>query len=99
MLSIMLIALFLLAAMPAFAVAPQATQARTTLLDLSNTTTTTSNSAEGWAFAPHGYNNKPQLTLNSYGKANQHSAPIKLPADTRIVVNGICYLILNLMFF
>ena len=91
-LSIMLIALFLLAAMPALALTPQATQARTTLLDLSNTTTTTSNSTEGWSFAPHGYNNKPQLTLNSYGKANQHSAPIRVPADTRIVVNGTCYI-------
>ena len=71
---------------------PEAQTARTTLLDLSNQTTSTSNTAEGWAFDPHGWNNKPQLTLNSYGKPNQHSAPIKLPADTRVVVNGTCYI-------
>ena len=91
-LSMILIALLLLAAMPALAIEPQASQARTTLLDLSNTTSSTSNSAEGWAFSPRGYNNKPQLTLNSYGKENQHSAPIIVPKDTRIVVNGDCYI-------
>lgn len=91
-LAVLLTALIVLAAMPAFAVLPQATQARTTLLDLSNTTTAASSSAEGWSFAPRGYNNKPQLTLNSYGKANQHSAPIIVPKDTRIVVNGDCYI-------
>lgn len=75
-----------------FNAVPEAQTARTTLLDLSNQTTSISNTAEGWAFNPHGYENGPQLTLNSYGRADQHSAPIVLPRDTRVVVNGTCYI-------
>lgn len=96
-LSAVLILVLLSPCLPAAAKAlpctePEAQTARTTLLDLSNQTTAISNTAEGWAFDPHGYNNNPQLTLNSYGSANQHSAPISLPRDTRVLVNGTCYI-------
>ena len=96
-LSAMLLAVLLLAAvMPQTAFGsspvPAAQTARTTLLDLTNQTTSVSNSAEGWSFNPTGYNGNPQLTLNSYGTASQHSAPISLPANSRVVVNGSCYI-------
>lgn len=84
--------LMLLLCLPALAVEPQASRARTTLLDLSNTTTSTSSAAEGWSFDPTGNNGDPQLTLNSYGLANAHSAPIKLPKNATVVVNGVCYI-------
>ncbi|MBO4848789.1 MAG: dockerin type I repeat-containing protein [Clostridia bacterium] len=84
--------LLLLAVYPASAMQPAATVARTTLLDLSNAASASSSAAEGWAFDPTGYNGYPQLTLNSYGKANQHSAPIKLPPNCRVLVNGTNYI-------
>ena len=92
--SIILILSLTLFCVPALAFEdePAERSARTTLLDLTNQTTSTSNSAEGWSFDPHGYNNKPQLTLNSYGTASQHSAPIILPKDSRVLVNGNCYI-------
>lgn len=71
---------------------PKAQRARTALLDLSSQTTSVSNSSEGWSFDPRGNAGKPLLTLTAYGTASQHSAPIKLPKDTRVVVNGACYI-------
>ena len=91
LLSCLLIAVLLLAAVPASA-GLKANQARTTLLDLSSATSNSSNAQEGWSFEIRGYNNNPQLTLNSYGSASQHSAPIIVPKNTRIVVNGDCYI-------
>ena len=69
-----------------------ATQARTTLLDLTSAASDSSNAQEGWSFEIAGYNNNPQLTLNSYGSAAQHSAPIVVPKNTRILVYGDCYI-------
>lgn len=73
-------------------VIPAATRARTTLLDLSSATSSSSNTSEGWAFNPTGSGGYPKLTLNSYGLESQHSAPILLPPNTTIVVNGTCYI-------
>ncbi len=90
--SFIMATVLMLAAMPALAVLPQASRVRTTLLDLSNTTSSASSAEEGWAFDPTGYNGKPQLTLDSYGTAGQHGAPIIVPKDTRILVSGDCYI-------
>ena len=65
---------------------------RTSLLDLSNATSSQSNSNEGWAFNPTGKNGKPLLTLTNYGSASAHSAPIKLPKNTTVHVEGECYI-------
>ena len=89
--AIIIVAALILAAAPAYAGGMRAQTARTTLLDLSNPTTSTSNSSQGWSFDPHGADGDPLLTLNSYGNSSQHSAPIKLPRSTTIVVNGTCY--------
>lgn len=78
--------------MSAIAEGVDAQQPRTTLLDLSNQTTSTSNSQQGWSFDPHGDSGNPLLTLNSYGNASQHSAPIIVPRNTKILVNGTCYI-------
>lgn len=97
-LSLFIVLAFGLLSLPAGALSfappaePEAQTARTTLLDLTNQTTAVSNSSQGWSFDPHGYQNKPLLTLNSYGRADQHSAPIALPKDSRVVVNGTCYI-------
>lgn len=96
--AVFIAALLLLLTIPAYALPgffrfePAAQNARTTLLDLTNQTVSVSNSLEGWSFDPRGYNGKPLLTLNSYGRENAHSAPIKLPKDTKLVVNGACYI-------
>ncbi|MBR3382043.1 MAG: dockerin type I repeat-containing protein [Clostridia bacterium] len=86
--------LLVFCSMPVFAseVIPAATAARTTLLDLSSTTSSTSSTAQGWVYSPTGNNGSPKLTLNSYGLASAHSAPIKLAPNTLIVVNGDCYI-------
>lgn len=76
---------------PAFAEPARGTQ-RTSLLDLSNTNSSSSNSSEGWAFNPTGNNGKPLLTLTNYGSASAHSAPIKLPKNTTVRVVGDCYI-------
>lgn len=89
--SVMIAVLMLLCVMPVFAAPDRAQTARTTLLDLSNQTTNASSTAEGWSFSPTGNSGNPLLTLNSYGNASAHSAPIKVPQNTRIVVYGNCY--------
>ena len=98
LISLIVVIAFVFAMLPVSAVfaesetIPRATAARTTLLDLTNVTSSSASTAEGWTYNPTGYNGKPQLTLNSYGLANAHSAPIKVRANTRIVVNGDCYI-------
>ena len=88
-----LLAVFMLAlSLPVIAAEPAASKARTTLLDLSNVTSAASSSAEGWAFDPTGNNGEPKLTLNSYGLESAHSAPILLPRNATVVVNGVCYI-------
>lgn len=64
---------------------------RTEKLDLTAVTEATSNSDEGWSFDPTGDDGNPLLTLNNYGTASAHSAPILCPQNTKIVVNGECY--------
>ena len=71
---------------------PAGTRARTTLLDLSTTTTATASETQGWAFDPTGDNGNPKLTLNCYGLSSSHSAPIILPPNTLLEVNGECYI-------
>jgi uncharacterized repeat protein (TIGR02543 family) len=91
-LAIVLAAMLLMAFVPASARGVRANTQRTTLLDLSNTNSSTSNANEGWAFNPTGNNGKPLLTLTNYGTANAHSAPIKLPKNTTVRVVGDCYI-------
>lgn len=64
---------------------------RTEKLDLTAITAATANDAEGWSFDPTGDDGNPLLTLNNYGTASAHSAPILCPQNTKIVVNGDCY--------
>ena len=96
--SLLLVLAFVLCMIPAAGVSsesemiPAASSARTTLLDLTTVTSSTSSTAQGWAYSPTGNGGKPKLTLNSYGLAGQHSAPIKVRPDTTIVVNGVCYI-------
>lgn len=90
--SILTALLMLVFCLPAIAARPAATRARTTLLDLRNTSSATSSSTEGWSYNPTGNNGDPLLTLNSYGLESQHSAPIILPANATVVVNGTCYI-------
>ncbi len=80
----------LLTAVPVFAL--ETRSPRTTLLDLTNQTTAVSNSAQGWSYDPTGNSGRPLLTLNSYGTASAHSAPIVLPTNSKLVVNGNCYI-------
>ena len=68
------------------------TVARTTVLDLTNTTSTTISERQGWFFYPDGDNGNPKLVLDCYGLESAHSAPIKLPPNTLIEVNGDCYI-------
>lgn len=89
-LALVMVLLFVLAAFPASAEGTRSQ--RTSLLDLSSTSSSTSNSNEGWAFNPTGNNGKPLLTLTNYGTANAHSAPIKLPKNTTVRVVGDCYI-------
>lgn len=97
--ALLLISLFLIMSVPVGAVVssgsdmlPAATSARKTLLDLSNATSSQSSTAQGWAFNPTGDNGHPKLTLNGYGLQADHSAPIILPPNTLIEVNGDCYI-------
>jgi hypothetical protein len=90
--AILLFALLLLTALPALGAEPAATRARTALLDLTGVTSATSSTAEGWAYNPTGNSGSPRLTLNSYGLQNEHSAPIIVPANTVVIVNGNCYI-------
>ena len=92
LIALLLCALLVMTAAPVLAVSPAATRARTTLLDLRNVTSSTSSTAEGWVFSPTGNGGSPKLTLNSYGLESEHSAPIIVPANTLIVVNGTCYI-------
>ncbi|MBQ1893078.1 MAG: hypothetical protein II155_03120 [Clostridia bacterium] len=67
-------------------------KARTTLLDTTNMRNYTYSEAEGWYYSPNGDNGNPLLTLDSYGSASAHSAPVLVPANTHIVVHGDCYI-------
>ena len=84
--------MMVLIVVPVHAAEPMATSARTTLLDLRSVTSNQSNSSQGWSFQPTGENGNPVLTLNGYGLANAHSAPIQLPKNTHVIVNGDCYI-------
>lgn len=70
----------------------RAIRTRTSLLDTTTMNSNTSSETEGWYYEPTGDNGKPKLTLDSYGTASAHSAPIKVRANTRIVVHGDCYI-------
>ena len=65
---------------------------RVSVLDLTNATTAQSSSSEGWSFEPTGSAGKPKLTLNNYGSESAHSAPILLPQNSTVEVNGACYI-------
>lgn len=88
--ALIIAAMLLLTAIPAAAF--ETRTARTEKLDLTGVTSPTSNSAEGWSYDPAGDNGNPLLTLNNYGTADAHSAPILVPANAKIVVNGDNYL-------
>ncbi|MBO4563657.1 MAG: dockerin type I repeat-containing protein [Clostridia bacterium] len=92
LLALMIALLLILTALPVLSMPSRSTVARTTLLDLSNATTSSSSTSEGWAFNPTGNNGSPLLTLNSYGRANAHGAPILVPANSKVIVNGDCYI-------
>lgn len=91
-LAIILAAILALAAVPAMAKTAPEMRARTELLDLTAQTSPVSNSAEGWAFDPAGNGGDPLLTLTNYGSASAHSAPILLPANSTVRVNGACFI-------
>lgn len=91
-LAIILAAILALAAVPAMAKTATEMRARTELLDLTAATSPVSNAAEGWAFDPAGNGGDPLLTLTNYGSASAHSAPILLPANSTVAVNGECYI-------
>jgi|GEM_PF-1823798 len=91
-LAIILAAILALAAVPAMAKTVPEMRARTELLDLTAATSPVSNSAEGWAFDPAGNGGDPLLTLTNYGSASAHSAPILLPANSTVRVNGACFI-------
>lgn len=90
-LAIILAAILALAAVPAMAKTTPEMRARTELLDLTAATSPVSNAAEGWAFDPAGNGGDALLTLTNYGSASAHSAPILLPANSTVRVNGACY--------
>ncbi len=91
--ALIIAAMLLLTAIPASALASLPTRsARTEKLDLTGVTSPASNSAEGWSYDPAGDNGNPLLTLNNYGTEDAHSAPILVPANTKIVVSGDNYL-------
>ena len=91
-LAIILAAILALAAVPAMAKTAPEMRARTELLDLTTATSPVSNSAEGWAFDPAGNGGDPLLILTNYGSASAHSAPILLPANSTVRVNGACFI-------
>ena len=91
-LAALIAAAMVLACVPAFAAIPAANTQRTQKLDLTGYNSSVSNSNEGWSYNPTGHNGKPMLVLNSYGSANAHSAPILLPPNSYIEVNGNCYI-------
>ncbi|MBR5947044.1 MAG: dockerin type I repeat-containing protein [Clostridia bacterium] len=91
-LAIILAALLAFAALPVMAKTAPEMRARTELLDLTAQTSPVSNAAEGWAFDPAGNGGAPLLTLESYGSASAHAAPILLPANSTVRVNGECYI-------
>ena len=91
-LAIILSAILALAAAPAMAKTTPEMRARTELLDLTAATSPVSNAAEGWAFDPAGNGGDALLTLTNYGSASAHSAPILLPANSTVRVNGACYI-------
>ncbi len=89
--AVLLAAMLVIAAIPASAETKAASQ-RTEKLDLTTVTSAVSNSAEGWAYNPTGDSGNPLLTLTNYGTEAAHSAPVLVPANTKIIVNGDCYL-------
>ena len=89
--ALMIAALVLLTALPALAVDFHAA-ARTEKLDMTGVTEPMSNASEGWAYDPTGREGQPLLTLTNYGSESEHSAPILVPANTTIVVNGDNYI-------
>lgn len=92
LLSIILAAILALAAVPAMAENAPETRSRSELLDLTAQTAPVSNAAEGWAFDPAGNGGEALLTLENYGSESAHSAPILLPANSTVRVNGECYI-------
>ena len=89
--SVFLAVLMLCTMSPVQAAARSASQ-RTEKLDLTAVTSAASNAAEGWAYDPTGDGGNPILTLTNYGTADAHSAPVLVPANTKVIVNGDCYL-------
>lgn len=89
--AVLLAAMLVLTAIPVGAETRSASQ-RTQKLDLTAVTSATSNAAEGWAYDPTGDSGNPLLTLTDYGTEAAHSAPVLVPANTRIIVNGDCYI-------
>lgn len=89
--AIIICALMLLGVVPASAQV-HTTAARTEKLDLTTVTSATSNESEGWAYDPAGRDGQPLLTLTNYGSESAHSAPILVPENTTVVVNGDNYL-------
>ena len=80
-----------LCALPAVSLG-ESVAARTEVLDLTAVTAPAANPAEGWSFDPQGNGGEPLLTLNSYGSQSAHSAPILLPPNSTVEVNGACYI-------
>ncbi|MBR4635366.1 MAG: hypothetical protein IKO51_03285 [Clostridia bacterium] len=89
--SVFLAVLMLCTMSPVQAAARSASQ-RTEKLDLTAVTSAASNAAEGWAYDPTGDGGNPILTLTNYGTADAHSAPVLVPANTKVIVNGDCYI-------
>ncbi|MCR5809703.1 MAG: InlB B-repeat-containing protein [Clostridiales bacterium] len=92
-----ILAVFLAAAMlavvlPAHADDTSTTVQRTAVLDLTSATQSASSESEGWSFDPRGNDGNPLVILNNYGKENAHSAPVYLPANTKLLVYGDCYI-------
>ncbi|MCR5809704.1 MAG: dockerin type I repeat-containing protein [Clostridiales bacterium] len=90
--AVFIAAVLLFASVPSFAGINETRGARTTLLDLSEVTEVSYSTKDGWYFDPTAYNGNPQLTLTRYGSASAHSAPIIVPTNTRVVINGDCYI-------
>ncbi len=84
--------LMLMLCIPVTALTDYSAAQRTALLDLTGVTAATSSAREGWSYDPTGASGNPLLVLDSYGSADAHSAPILLPADSTIEVNGECYI-------
>ena len=91
--ALILVVLMLALCVPASAFNAASTSQRVQILDLTNATSMQYSTDEGWRYYPTGSSDgKPLLVLNSYGSASAHSAPIMLPKNCTVEVNGECYI-------